>query len=474
MPIQKEELSSIVARNLKSYGTEVVMQRAVPDFRDGLKPVHRCILWALHGLGLKHTGPFKKSARTIGEVIGKFHPHGDSACYDAMVGIAGTKADDGSWATRNAPIPLVEGFGNWGDNVSSAAAYRYTEARLTEFSCNFLLDPVYLAVSEYLPNFSDDDVLPLVLPAKLPMLLLNGSVSIAFGISAECPSFEPKGVIALVIKALSGVKITDSLCLKYLKFNFAYGGECVSDGVALKTFFQNGKGRIAFRPTIEVQEQKRTISLLSAAPGLISANSWNTLAKNLLAKKEILSVVDCTDHKGFRFDVYYAKGLKASDVLPLVEKECTKTSSFDIGVTHRQPKTVSFKRTTVMEIIHDWCAWRIELEVKALNHLIALEEKKLSRTELILLAVLNLDTVIAALKAKDSVAFLVKKLKISEEQANAILDLKVRQLKALEATKLKQTIREIKEEIKQYQAHLKNPAARIIESLSKPESKAYF
>ena len=468
---QVEELAVVVERNLKSYGEEVVMHRAVPDFRDGLKPVHRCILWALHGLNLKHTGPFKKAARTVGEVIGKFHPHGDASVYDAMVGLAGTKADNNTWATKNTPVPLVEGFGNWGDNIDSAAAYRYTEARLSEFSCNYLLDPIYLAVTEYLPNFSEDDKIPLVLPAKLPLLLLNGSVSIAFGISAECPSFAANELVQLVIKCLKGEKITARDCLA-LKFNFAYGGRCISDKKTLLAFYKSGKGSIAFRPELTTDEHARKITLTSAAPGLVSKNSWTTLAKKLLAKPEVMSVVDGTDKLGFKFDIFYQKGLKLSTVLPIIEKEITRTSAFDIGVTHRMKDKVSFRRTTVFGIINDWTDWRIELEAKVLKYLISVEEKKLARTELILKAVLNLDTIIAALRAKDSVAFLVKKLKITEEDANEILDLKVRQLKSLEANKLKQTIKDIQTQIKSYTSELKNPATRIIRSLSSIETKA--
>lgn len=449
------------------------MQRAVSDFRDGLKPVHRCILWALYGLGLKDTGPFKKAARTVGEVLGKYHPHGDASTYDAMVGIAGTKNDKGEWASRNTPVPLIEGFGNWGDNIDPPAAYRYTEARLSPFACQIMLDPVYLAVTDYVPNFSGDDRVPLVLPVKLPVLLLNGSVSIAFGISAECPSFATKGIVDLVVQCLEGVKITPQLCLKHLHFNFAFGGECVSDNKTKLEFFKHGKGSIAFRPSLKIDESKRIISLVSAAPGLVSKTSWNTLSKNLLALREIHSVSDVTDKSGFCFEITYMRGLKADEVLPIVEKEITRVQSYDIGVTHRQLKGVSFKRTTVSEIIHDWCEWRITMESKVLQYLISLEEKKLLRLHLTLKAVLNLDVIIASLKVPDSNAFLVKKLKITAEEADVILDLKVRQLKSLEASKLKLAIKEADNCIKKFQQELKNPAARIARDLKALEIKAF-
>jgi DNA gyrase/topoisomerase IV subunit A len=145
-----DTLLEITKRDLKTYGQDVVEQRAVPDYRDGLKPVHRFILWACYGLGLKYGTPFKKAARTVGETIGKFSPHGDQATYDAMVLMAGVRSEDGkSWTSKNSSVPLIEGYGNWGDNVDNAAAMRYTEARLSEFSTKYILDPIYLAVSDY-------------------------------------------------------------------------------------------------------------------------------------------------------------------------------------------------------------------------------------------------------------------------------------------------------------------------------------
>jgi DNA gyrase/topoisomerase IV subunit A len=238
-------------------------------------------------------------------------------------------------------------------------------------------------------------------------------------------------------------------------------------------FFKNGKGSVAFRPSLKIDEGKRIISLVSAAPGLVSKTSWTTLSKNLLALREIHSVSDVTDKNGFCFEITYMRGLKAADVLPIVEKEVTRVQSYDIGVTHRQTKGVSFARTTVAKIIHDWCDWRIEMETKVLKYLISLEEKKLLRLNLTLKAVLNLDVIIASLKVQDSNAFLVKKLKITPEEADVILDLKVRQLKSFEASKLRQAIKEAESSIKKFQQELKNPAARVARDLKALEIKAF-
>ena len=407
--IQTDTLLEITKRNLKAYGQEVVEQRAVPDYRDGLKPVHRFILWSCYNLGLKYGTPFKKAARTVGDVIGKYSPHGDQATYQAMVGLTGVKSDDGKeWVARNSCVPLVEGYGNWGDNLSGAAAMRYTEARLSEFSSTMLLDPIYLAVSDYVPNFSGDDRVPLVLPAKLPVLLLNGSVSIAFGVSAECPSFEPKGIVELVKRQLSGEEITAKLCTQYLEFAPVFGGQCISDKKAIYAFHKHGAGTLQFSPLIRYDEKKRTVTLVSSCPGLSSRTSWDTLAEKLSQTKEVKYVSDSSDRHGFKFEIVAERGVDFAEFSRIIEDAVVRKYSYSIGVTKREKNEVTFERTTTMKIVKDWCAWRVALEVKVIKHLITLEEAKLKRLQLMLLAVDNLKIIMDALRKEDSAAYIAK------------------------------------------------------------------
>lgn len=464
--LKVESLLDVTKRSLEAYGKYVVEQRAVPDVRDGLKPVHRCILWAMYNLGLKHTASFKKAARTVGEVIGKYHPHGDSPSYDAMVNLAGTRDEAGKvWVTKNCAVPLIEGYGNWGDNIDSAASYRYTEARLSEFSCLYLLDPVYLAVTDYVPNFSEDDKVPVVLPAKLPVLLLNGSASIAFGVSAECPGFELKGVLHLVRLVLQGTKITDSLCVKHLKFNPTYGGECISSSGEMQAFYQNGIGTMKFVPSMILDKAKKTITLTSACPGLTSQNSWESLTERFDLSRLVQRVSDSTDKNGFKYEIVAARGADFEEFHKEVVDLVTRKWSYDIGVTYREKDNVEFYRTTVPDIFHHWCEWRVELERKAIAHLLSLEDKKLARLKLMLLAVDSLTIIMESLRAKDSTAYLVKKLKITEENANAILELKVRQLKSLERPVLTKSIASVVAEIRSLKADLAKPESRILRDL---------
>ena len=466
MTTSVDTILEITKRNLKAYGQEVVEQRAVPDYRDGLKPVHRFILWSCYSLGLKHGTPFKYAARTVGDVIGKYSPHGDQSTYGAMVGMTGVKSDDGKvWTSRNSCVPLIEGYGNWGDNLDSAAAMRYTESRLSEFSTKYLLDPVYLAVSDYVDNFSGDEKVPLVLPSKLPVLLLNGSVSIAFGVSAECPSFAASGIVKLVKLCLSGTTITAKHCTDSLQFAPVFGGVCTSDKKAVYEFHKHGTGSLTFRPEIAVDEKKRTVTIVSSCPGLSSRTSWDTLVERLSQLREVKYVSDATDRHGFKFEVVADRGVAFDTFVPMIEDLLVRKYSYSIGVTRRELDSVTFKRTSAAEIIKDWCAWRIELEAKVIKYLIGLENKKLQRFKLLLLAVDSLKIIVASLSKEDSAAHLVQHLKITLEDANTILDMKVRQLKTLERKKILTNISETTAEIKSLTTSLKNPTTRVLKEL---------
>lgn len=468
MTITKESLSQVTAIRLKEYGEYVVMQRAVPDFRDGLKPVHRSIIWSMHKLGVHSNSPFKKSARTVGDVIGKFHPHGDAPVYGAMVGITGTRdrSSNKGWVSRNVANPLIEGYGNFGDQLDNAAAYRYTEARLSKLSDLYLLDSTYLAVSDFIPNFSGDDVIPLVLPAKLPILMLNGSYSIAVGISAGCPPFEPKGVLALVRQAIAGQPVTTKDCIAKLRFNFPYGGECVATKEELRELFSTGKGSIPFVPTIKVEPKK--ITLTSLCPGLASVNSLLTFSERISKIDGVGGVHDLSDKEGFKLEIVPARGTSPERFAALVDevtKCAVRKDSYDLGITIRGVDKTTFEKISFPEFFKRWTAWRIELEVKAIKYLIQQLEVKLARLNLMLKAVINCKVVFDSLQVEDSEGYLVKKLKITREEADTILSLMVKQLKKMDARKLEASIKEVNAEIVQLKKELKAPHNRVLASL---------
>ena len=233
------------------YGKEVVESRALPDYRDGLKPVHRRVLWTMYKLNLKYNSGYKKSARVVGDCIGKYHPHGDMSCYSTMVNMA------------LSPEKLIDGQGNWGDYegegvTKGAAASRYTECRLTKYSDTFLLDPDYIAVTPMISNYDGEYIEPVILPAKLPNLLINGSEGIAVGCISNVPSFTQQSITELVKIALLK-KITPNDCLN-LKFNFSWGGNNCNSNKELKEFYKTGKGKLSFIPEYTLKNNILTIS----------------------------------------------------------------------------------------------------------------------------------------------------------------------------------------------------------------------
>lgn len=484
--MKRQTITTYTLHAMKEYGTEVVEQRAIPDYRDGLKPVQRMLLWATFKLGIVHTKGFKKSARIVGDLIGKYHPHGDASAYQAMVGLAGTKRQgkaDG-WYTRNCSTPLFEGQGNWGDFIDAAAAYRYTEVRLSKFSGLYLLDPDYLAVVDYVPNYDDSEKVPVVLPAKLPVVLLNGYSSIAVGVAAASPPFGFDGVRDLTVRALKGETITAGTCARVLVPDYPYGGDCVTDSKE-RIPTMKGKGSLYYMPSYEIDEKKKTLTFTSVCPGLMSPGSIETFLTKMAALPEVGAVSDESDKRGPRYEVIAKRGV-SGDKFDLMVDKCLdiscRSESYDIGVTLRNAEgSATFELSDVPRIIERWAKWRIEIEVKVINRLIQIQKKKIDRIQTLRIAVLNLDTVIAALKVKverDTVkingvdvdvdgaaAFLIKKLKIRLDQADLILDQKVRQLRAIEIKKLDTQLAAEQKELDALTKDLKAPAVRVVRDL---------
>ena len=426
------------------YGTMVIENRAIPDFRDGLKPVQRRILWDMYVLGLKSKGPFKKAARTVGDTIAKYHPHGDSALYGAMVNMV------------NSPEPLIEGHGNWGDFNNPAAAYRYTEARLSEYADNYLLDPDYLAVVPMVPNYDGDTTEPVFLPAKLPNLLLNGSSGIAVGCSLGIPSYSRDSVVKLVSMALKGKKITPKMCAKHLEFNFTYGGINVNDDNELVEFYKTGNMSLSFQPEFEKKSNK--IVITSLAPRF----KFDTKFEKLGELKAVRTVENKTAKGKINLEVVFKKDHDASDI-NAAKRIITSTLPCQTKITIRRKdgNGADFKETTIPDIINRWIKWRIALETAVVKRLIKLERQKLQKQQWLLFAVMNRKDIINALDSDDPDQYLIDHFDILEEQAKFILDLQVRKLAKLETQPIKKRIKLIKIEINKLKTDLTNIPARI-------------
>lgn len=469
LEVEDTELQTITAHYSKIYGEEVVQDRAVPDFRDGLKPVHRASIWAAHKIGAHHTNKYVKSARIVGDVIGKYHPHGDTACYGAIVTIA------------NSVMPnLIQGQGNWGSHVDNAAAHRYTEARLSQFSDLFLLDRDYLAVVPMIENYDGTQKWPLFLPATLPVQLLVGSPTVpAYGVSAGTPSFKLPGVAKLVELALKGKKITPRLCLKYLETHNRYGGECVSEEADLLEFYKTGKGSFRYVPDMEYDDNKEVFITSCCPGGFSSEKSINNSLEKIAALPGVSGVDDKGGRGQGRFNIRYGVKLKRQNENDLettfdkIENIVSGSQAFHIGYTHRKRDGIKFGRMSVCTFIEHWTKYRVSLEVAVIKYLIKEELKKLARQELLLWGVDHIDDIASALKAKEGPHLHLKKLwpSKSEEFIHDILQLKVYQLAKLERGDILKRIKEIKTIIAALKKDLKAPAERILRDFNTKISK---
>lgn len=462
MSTNKQHLEEFVEGAMFEYGSHVVESRAIPDFRDGLKPVHRAILWSMYELALHHDKPYKKAARTVGDVIGKYHPHGDQACYDAMVTLA------------NFLPNLVDGFGNWGSHSDEAAAMRYTESRLSEFSDKFILDPKYLAVVPYVKNFSNDAEWPLFFPAKLPVILLTGTVRApAFGVSVGIPSFKLAGVVKAVQAILREEKIGPKWLAKNLQINSKYGGKIISTREELVELFKTGKGSVRVMAETRYDRSKRELYIESCSPAF---GSQNTIENKMVKLREIPGVKSIDDDSSagsgpynMRYTVRFGRieDHQLEGIIQKIEKELTGALQFNIGYTRRKKEGgADFGECNVISLLERWCRFRVKLEEAVLRKLIADQEKLLYRQELLEFAVNHLEDIFQALKSKkDPDAILIKKWKKPAEFVKEILDLQARRLAKLELTEIHAKQTEIKKTIKGLKADLKQPAVRVLKQL---------
>lgn len=465
--IKQQTINEFSDAALHVYGSYVVEDRAVPDFRDGLKPVHRAVLWALDGLKLHSTGGFKKSARTVGDAIGKYHPHGDSACYGAMVTIA------------NSNPPLVWGQGGWGKpDGTSASAYRYTEAKKSKFADMFLLDSQYLKVVPMEPNFSNDEKLPLYLPALLPTLLfLTSTPPPAYGVKVGNPAFSVATVSKVIIDMLNGKTYSAKKLADTLKIVHPFGCIDVSTDEQIEELMATGKGSVQYMPQMDYNVSKRTINIQSFCPGTVTGEEG--IAKALQKFNDMDGVRSAHNASGKKnknsgpygaaIEIICQKNLtdeEFDEICAKVDKQVRSSISYRLGITIRKPgdETNKFKYVNYLDYFGAWIKYRIKLEERLIGYLLDKAGKELHLNEVYLYAVQNREKLLKALPkvlaSKTPVAVLAKALKMPEADAEIILERKVRQLAALEESDIKSKIKSIKDEIKKLKADQKEPGKR--------------
>ena len=430
--IEKLPLHTFTEKAYLDYSMYVILDRALPHIGDGLKPVQRRIVYAMSELGLSARAKFKKSARTVGDVLGKFHPHGDAACYEAMVHIAQ------SFSFR---YPLVDGQGNWGspDDPKSFAAMRYTEARLTSFA-EVLLAELGEGTVDWTANFDGTLQEPLLLPARLPAVLLNGATGIAVGMATDIPPHNLREVSAAAIHLLEHPKATVGELCEYIQGpDYPTGGEIITPRDELLRAYQTGNGSVRIRARYEPENGDIVVTEL---PYQVSGNRvLEQIAAQMAAKKlpMVADLRDESDHenptrlviipRSSRIDVE----VLMSHLFATTDLERSYRVNMNMIGLDGRPAVKDLR-----SLLKEWLEFRIGTVTRRLQYRL---DKVLARLHLLdglLAAYLNIDEVIAIIRSQDEPRpVLMKRFKLSELQADAILDLKLRHLAKLEEMKIR-------------------------------------
>ena len=422
------------------YSMSVIVSRALPDVRDGLKPVHRRVLYGMEDLGLSYNKPFKKSARIVGEVLGKYHPHGDSSVYDTMVRMAQ------DWSLR---YPLVDGQGNFGSmDGDSPAAMRYTEARMTRISDEILAD-IEKDTVDFALNFDDSLEEPTVLPTKLPNLLINGASGIAVGMATNMLPHNLSEVIDGIVATIENADITTEELTKHIKApDFPTGG-IIYGYTGVKNAFETGRGRVVVRgrANIETASSGKETIIVSEIP--YQVNKANLVAKiaELANEKRIEGISDVrdeSDRRGLRVVVEVKRDAMANIVLNQLYKLTPLQTSFgvnNVALVNGRPMLLNLK-----QIIEEFIKFRLEVVVRRTKYDLKKAEEKAHILEGYLIALDHLDEIIALIRAsrtvEDAKQGLMEKFELSEIQSKAILEMRLQKLTGLEREKVKKDYEE--------------------------------
>jgi len=462
--MEQVALRNFVEQSYLNYSMYVINDRALPHIGDGLKPVQRRIIYAMSELGLKASSKYKKSARTIGDVIGKFHPHGDSACYEAMVLMAQP------FAYR---YPIVDGQGNWGsaDDPKSFAAMRYTESRLRHYA-EVLLAELGQDTVDWKLNFDGELEEPVILPARLPNVLLNGGSGIAVGMATDIPPHNLREVADACIFMLDNPKAsTAELCKIIQGPDFPTNAEIITPEADIQELYETGRGMVKCRA---VYHKENADIVISALPYQVSGAKVLEQIAAQMQKKKLPMIVDLrdeSDHENPTRIVIEPRSNRVdvdavmAHLFSTTDLEKNYRVNFNmIGVDGRpQVKTLDV-------LLKEWLAFRIATVTRRLRYRLEKINARMHILDALLIAFLNIDEVIEIIRTEDKPKeVLIKRFKLTDIQAEAILDLKLRNLAKLEEIKIKTEQSELAEERKGLEETL-NSKARL-KTLIKKEIK---
>ena len=441
------------------YSMSVIVSRALPDVRDGLKPVHRRVLFGMRELGVLSNRSYKKSARIVGEVLGKYHPHGDSSVYDTMVRMAQT------WSLR---YPLVDGQGNFGSvDGDSPAAMRYTEAKLRKIAEETMLDLEKETVDFQL-NFDDTLEEPVVLPTRIPLLLVNGSSGIAVGMATNMPPHNLSDTVDAINAYIDNDDIEIAELTEIIKApDFPTGG-MIYGYQGVKDAYETGRGRIVLRAKseIEVTESGREKIIITEIPYLVNKAEMIRKTADLINEKKIEGISyinDESDRQGMRIVIILKKEASANVVLNNLLKYTALQTSFNvnsIALVHGRPRTLNLK-----QIIQHFVNHRHEVVVRRTKYDLDQAEKRAHILEGLLKALDHIDEVIALIRGSrtpdEAREGLMEKFGFTEVQAKAILDMRLQRLVGLEREKLKEEFENLMEQIAYFKKLLEDEGLRM-------------
>ncbi|HEV3318393.1 MAG TPA: DNA gyrase subunit A [Solirubrobacteraceae bacterium] len=437
------------------YAMSVIVGRALPDVRDGLKPVHRRVLYAMNELGLGPTRPYAKCAKIVGEVMGNYHPHGDSAIYDTLVRMAQ------DFSMRN---ELVDGQGNFGSvDDDPAAAMRYTEARLARIATEMLRD-LDMDTVDFVPNYDGSRQEPLVLPARFPNLLVNGSSGIAVGMATNIPPHNLREVVAATIAYMDDPDIDTAGLLRHIKGpDFPTGG-IILGHQGIHDAYETGRGRVRVqaRAHIEPLKQGKEAIVVTELPFMVKKGGDGGLIQkiaDLVHDKKISEISDLrdeSDKRGMRLVIELKRDVIPKVALNKLYKHTSMQSTFGVNMValvDNVPRTLNLRA-----VIHNYVAHQREVIVRRTKHELSEKEARAHILLGLLIALDNLDAIIELIRAsrdrEDAREQLVARFELSTIQASAILDLRLSQLTALEADSIKQEHADVTERIAELRAIL--------------------
>ena len=438
-----------------NYAMYVIMDRALPHVADGLKPVQRRIVYAMSELGLKNTAKPKKSARTIGDVIGKYHPHGDAACYEAMVLMS---------QPFSYRYPLISGQGNFGspDDPKSFAAMRYTEAKLSAYA-NTLLNELGQGTVDWQDNFDGTLQEPVTLPARLPNILLNGTTGIAVGMATDIPPHNLSEVVKGCIALLKKPTMTEKELAKYIPApDLPTKAEIITSPEDLLQLYTTGRGSYKMRATYHVDDKEKNLVIIDALPYQISGNKIIEQIANLINAKKLPWVTDIHDESDHQNACRIVLELRSNrvDIEPMMSHLFASTdleSNYRVNLnmigTNGKPQVKS-----LLTILTEWLSVRRDTVTRRLQYRLDKIEQRLHILAGLLIAYLHIDEVIRIIREEDDPkAELMTRYDLTEIQANAILDIRLRQLARLEEIELKREQSDLEAEKAQIEAYLNNP-----------------